>query len=276
MGARHVVRNLARSVVGLPGIGADPDPVLRLPAFEMPGVDVGARLEGSARYVAFENVFYEASTVVPRLEKNYLPLLKECCLDGTILDLGVGRGEFIRLMTDAGLQARGCEINEIEQRELRSRGHDIELADARSFLEGMPNESAAAVTAIHVVEHLEPDYLVDVLNLIGAKLRPGGLVILETPNTLSPLVAQHVFWLDLWHVRPCPLETLQFYLANAGVARFEYWYSAPHILPEGPSSVPQSNYFNAVLVGWKVQALKRECSPPSRRARTTPNAQASS
>jgi len=123
-----------------------------------------------------------------------------------------------------GLSARGCEINEAEQKVLAERGLPVVLADARGYLEDFEDESIAAIAAIQVVEHLEPQYLLDVLQLIGRKLASGGAVIIETPNMLN-WVVQENFWLDVSHIRPYPPETLKFYLDTAGVSEFELWYS---------------------------------------------------
>jgi hypothetical protein len=47
-------------------------------------------------------------------------------------------------------------------------------------------------------------------------LAPGGVLILETPNTLSLVVAARRFWLDPTHRRPVHPETLELLARNAG------------------------------------------------------------
>lgn len=246
LGLRQSVRNLARRVVGL---GTGPvEPTLRI---------VSQRLEPTRRfdeagddlYVAFEDVFYDA-TVVASLMRQYLPVLESSAASGLIVDLGVGRGEFLEMLLDAGLDAQGCEINAAEHSVLASRGLRVALADASRHLETFDDDSIAAITAIQVVEHLRPEYLLDLLHLIGRKLRTGGVVIIETPNMLNCLVQQN-FWLDVSHIRPYPPETLQFYLQNAGLTEFEVWYSAPQPPVTGPEADGRSNYGNVTLVGHK-------------------------
>ena len=98
------------------------DPVLRV---EAPLLVASERF-GAAKddpYVAFEDVFYDTQLASASM-RQYLPLLEPCLGKGLVLDLGVGRGEFLRLLLGAGLEAQGCEINAAEQEraELRRVG----------------------------------------------------------------------------------------------------------------------------------------------------------
>ncbi len=54
------------------------------------------------------------------------------------------------------------------------------------------------------------------LALIFQKLRPGGLIAIETPNPANLLMASHYFWNDPTHVRPLPEALLTFMLQYAG------------------------------------------------------------
>jgi hypothetical protein len=67
-----------------------------------------------------------------------------------------------------------------------SRGgrHPDVICDIR-FLEGFSSASADEVMAIHVIEHIERWEVVAVLRRWRELLRPGGKLVLETPNLLS-------------------------------------------------------------------------------------------
>jgi len=52
-------------------------------------------------------------------------------------------------------------------------------------------------------------------------LRPGGALILETPNPLSVVVAARNFWLDPTHVRPVHPESLRLMYELAGFEPIE-------------------------------------------------------
>ena len=54
------------------------------------------------------------------------------------------------------------------------------------------------------------------VRLAWRALRPGGVLILETPNPLSLVVAARNFWLDPTHRRPVHPESLKLSLELAG------------------------------------------------------------
>ena len=245
-GFKQMIRDTARRVVGLRS--GPVDPVLRVAA---PVLEPSACFHATETdpYVAFEDVFYDTH-VASALMREYLPVLKPAAGQGPVLDLGVGRGEFLRLLLGAGLDAQGCEINAVEQETLVASGLPVTLADAASYLGRFEDGSVSAIAALHVVEHLEPDYLLRLLDLIGRRLRPGGVVLLETPNMLNWLVQQN-FWLDITHIRPYPPLTLQYHLQGAGVRRFEIWYSGPQLPLSGPNADDRLNYGNVAIIGWK-------------------------
>ena len=65
------------------------------------------------------------------------------------------------------------------------------------------------MVSFHVVEHLPPRSVERLLALACAALRPGGVLVLETPNPLSLVVAARNFWLDPTHLRPVHPEYLR-------------------------------------------------------------------
>lgn len=78
-----------------------------------------------------------------------------------------------------------------------------------------------AVISFHVVEHLPGPSLERLLRLIWRVVRPGGKVILETPNPLSLVVAAQSFWRDPSHQRPVHPETLKLLSQQAGFENVE-------------------------------------------------------
>jgi len=76
--------------------------------------------------------------------------------------------------------------------------------------------SLGGVVSFHVIEHLPADALDRLVRLAYRALRPGGVLILETPNPLSVVVAARNFWLDPTHVRPVHPESLKLMYELAG------------------------------------------------------------
>jgi hypothetical protein len=66
-----------------------------------------------------------------------------------------------------------------------------------------------------VVEHLPPPQLFRLLELSARALRPGGVLVAETINPLSPLALRSYF-ADLTHSQPLVPETLALLAKQAG------------------------------------------------------------
>jgi SAM-dependent methyltransferase len=133
-----------------------------------------------------------------------------------VVDLGCGRGEFLELLGEAGIAARGVEGNAHAARDCRERGLDVVEADLLESLRAEPEASLGGLFAAQVVEHLPPATLVALLRESHRALRPGGLLVLETVNAASALAFLDVFLRDLTHDRPLHPDTLRFLAAAAG------------------------------------------------------------
>lgn len=136
---------------------------------------------------------------------------------GPVLDLGCGRGELLLLLREAGVEATGIEGDAAVADAARRRGLDVLEGDVLAVLETLPDASRGAVTAMHIFEHLEPETLLAVLAAIRRVLRPGGVLIAESPNPHSLRVGASLYWIDPTHRRPLMPETLELYLKTCGL-----------------------------------------------------------
>src|SRR5579872_346955 len=175
-------------------------------------------------YVAFEDAFRGARNEIKERVAEYLPLLTRKGI-GTplmpVLDLGCGRGEWLEVLAENGLTALGVDSNESCARECRERGLNVRTANALTFLQELPEQSQGVVTAFHVIEHLPFQTLLDLLDEAVRVLKPGGVLILETPNPANLIVGSHTFYLDPTHVRPVPAELLRFFVESRGFCGVE-------------------------------------------------------
>jgi SAM-dependent methyltransferase len=144
----------------------------------------------------------------------YLPYL--AAGGGPALDLGCGRGEALALLRDHGIAARGVDASARMVAACRERGLAAEQGDLFAALAAAPPASLGAVLSFHVVEHLPIGALDRLVRLAWRALRPGGVLILETPSPLSLVVAARNFWLDPTHVRPVHPESLRLLYELAG------------------------------------------------------------
>lgn len=177
--------------------------------------------ELDALYVAFENQFRGSRDLIKNRVRVYLSDLQDLGLgkaDSPILDLGCGRGEWLELLRENGFVAEGVDLNSIMISECRERNLPVIEADAIEHLRALPSESHGVVTAFHLIEHLEFRTLVDLLHESFRVLRPGGLVIFETPNPDNVLVGSNRFYSDPTHQHPLPKEFTCFMLRSVGFA----------------------------------------------------------
>ncbi|MDX6512904.1 MAG: hypothetical protein QOE36_2408, partial [Gaiellaceae bacterium] len=134
-----------------------------------------------------------------------------------VLDVGCGRGEFLALLHEAGVEAHGIDADADMVAYARGEGRDVTQADVLVHLESLPDGSLGGIFAAQVVEHLPAATLLRFLELAAAKLRPGGLLVAETINPLSPLALRSYF-ADLTHAQPLVPETLELLARQAGFA----------------------------------------------------------
>jgi O-antigen chain-terminating methyltransferase len=157
-----------------------------------------------------------------------------------VLDLGCGRGEFLEMMRDEGIPARGIELSAELVALCRSKGLAVEAADLLAYLPALPDESLDGIFCAHVVEHLPPERLPEAIAAAARKLKPGGVLAIETPNPESLAIFATHFYLDPTHARPVPPALLSFYAEEAGLGRIEVARLAPAV-DDAPSlrSVPE-------------------------------------
>ncbi|HEX6201643.1 MAG TPA: methyltransferase domain-containing protein [Thermoanaerobaculia bacterium] len=178
-------------------------------------LDERAYLELERRYRGTEEEIAE------RLER-YLPWLREAPAGKPVLDLGCGRGEALAVLAAAGVPARGVDSSAEMVARCRERGLDAAVGDLFAALADAAPGSLGGVVSFHVVEHLPPASIGRLLHLAYRALAPGGLLILETPNPLSVVVAACSFWLDPTHVRPVHPESLRLLFELAGFDPVEH------------------------------------------------------
>lgn len=134
-----------------------------------------------------------------------------------IVDLGCGRGEWLEVLREEGFDALGIDNNEAQAEAARQLGLNVEIDDAIAWLAAQKDRSVDFLSAFHLIEHLEFPVLVGLFKEALRVLKPGGGLLIETPNPESLIVGAYKFWFDPTHVRPYPpelmtqlLETLTF------------------------------------------------------------------
>ncbi len=151
----------------------------------------------------------------------YIPVVKSANISDNILDLGCGRGEWLEVLKEEGFESHGVDSNPMMIEECRRRGLEVSEADAVSYLRGLNDHTLQAITGFHLIEHLKFDTLVALIDEAVRTLKPGGLVVFETPNPENVLVGSCNFYLDPSHQHPLPPEMMRFLLTSRGLDRVE-------------------------------------------------------
>jgi len=167
-------------------------------------------------YFSLEDVLRGTPEQIKEEVKVYLPVLESAGISSGILDVGCGRGEWLQVLEEAGLEAKGIDQNRILVQQCKELSLDVIESEALNYLRSLADGSLNAVTAFHFAEHLPLKTLVKFLDEVGRTLRPGGLMILETPNPENLLVGSCNFYLDPTHKHPIPIPTMQLLVEARG------------------------------------------------------------
>jgi SAM-dependent methyltransferase len=220
----------------------------RKPAEEHRPGGAFARALDAYKYVGFEDQFRGSQEAIRERMESYLPFFatdghgRTTATDehrpipatdgstqivGDVLDVGCGRGEFLDLLKARGIAARGIDLNHEMAEVCRARGLDVTEADAVGYLSDQPDASFAGIFAAQVVEHLDPGYLLQFLELAFHKLRPGGRLVLETLNPACWVAFFESYIRDITHVWPLHPETLKYLVIASGFSRVAVEFRSP-------------------------------------------------
>jgi SAM-dependent methyltransferase len=218
---RDLLGGLGAALAGIESSGATAEQIERLDR---------ARQEHA--YFELERLHRGTEEEIRERISGYLPFLAGA---GPVLDLGCGRGEALALLGEHGIAARGVDGSARMVALCRERGLAAQQGDLFAELAAVPAGSLGGVVSFHVIEHLPIGSLDRLVRLAWRALRPGGVLILETPSPLSLAAGRH-FWLDPTHQRPVHPDWLWLLFELAGFDPIERLdlrpFSAAERLPE--------------------------------------------
>jgi SAM-dependent methyltransferase len=173
-------------------------------------------------YRAFEDEHRGSREMIKARQRVYLPFIQpliELYPDVSAIDLGCGRGEWLELLTESGFKATGVDLDDGMLAVCRERGLDVQTKDAIQGLKECADESQAVVSGFHLAEHIPFDVLQTLVSESLRILKPGGILILETPNPENIVVGTANFYLDPTHKQPIPPLLLSFLAEHLGFAQ---------------------------------------------------------
>jgi SAM-dependent methyltransferase len=175
----------------------------------------------------FDRAAYEAGHLDPKpFCLRSLSLFRELLREGDVaLELFCGRGELLAAFAENGIEAVGVDPDAGMVSLCRGRGLHALHADIFEHLRGSPDASYGGIFAGRVVERLTNDQTAGLLELVGRKLRRGGLFVASATN-VDHLPALRKFYMDPSLVRPVPAKLLGFMLERSGLSIQHFTFSA--------------------------------------------------
>ena len=180
--------------------------------------------EPSFDYFGFEERFRGSEEDIKERQRVYVEFFKDV---EPVLDIGCGRGEFLELASEAGIKAKGVDLDLDMVLYCQEKGLDVVREDAFAYLESIPDASLGGIFAAQVVEHLEPTRIIELVNLCHRKMQLDGMLIFETPNPICLTVFARSFYMDLSHIRPIHPEAMKFLFESAGFKDLQVKFSSP-------------------------------------------------
>lgn len=177
-----------------------------------------------ALYLNFEERFRGPEAQIKERVSVYLPYVQQAGEHtgaAPVLDVGCGRGEWLELLKENNITARGLDLNDVMVNKCRAAGLEVARSDAVAYLRGLESESLGMITGFHIVEHLSFTTMVALFDESFRVLKPGGMVIFETPNPENIMVGACSFYTDPSHTNPIPPATLSFLVEDRGFVNIE-------------------------------------------------------
>jgi cyclopropane fatty-acyl-phospholipid synthase-like methyltransferase len=159
------------------------------------------------------------------LYRRFLPPSRQA----EILEVGCGTGSFLFFLRSEGYErAHGIDLGVEQIAAARTLGIDgVEVADGVTYLPAHP-ETYDLIVALDVLEHLTKDEVLTFLDGAHRALRPGGRVLLRTPNADSPYHSW-IRYADFTHEVSFSPSSIRQVLRAAGFASIEVTPLEPHV-----------------------------------------------
>jgi 2-polyprenyl-3-methyl-5-hydroxy-6-metoxy-1,4-benzoquinol methylase len=183
--------------------------------------------------------------------RDWLPQSRDTA---AIVDLACGGGKLLHYLKKLGYtRISGVDISPEQVRVARQVVEQVCQENVLDFLAGHPG-SFDCIIGLDIIEHFRKDEVLRFLDSCFAALRPGGRLILQTPNAESPWGTLHRYN-DFTHEVCFVPNSIRRLLALCGFQKFEAREQGP--VPWGYSAISTVRYglWQCIRTGMKLWNL---------------------
>jgi SAM-dependent methyltransferase len=166
----------------------------------------GADAIESEFYGSAETYYFDIDKTVESMFQQRVDLLKKHLFAGSGLDVGCGRGEFLRQLARSGYAVRGVEPS-VGLSEFAAKTAGVAVMNCK-LEDAIISEPVDFISSTHSLEHMDHPqaFLATALNL----LKDDGVLFVEVPNTEAAIIRVLDFVFKItgigWSSRLCPLH----------------------------------------------------------------------
>lgn len=197
------------------------------------------RVERALDYFDFENLFRGSEDDIRARQRTYVEEFRG--MPGPVADLGCGRGEFLELLSQAGIASYGVDRHRDMVERTKEKGLDARQGEALDHLASLDQGSIGGVFSAQMIEHLEIRDVPAFFELAADAIAPGGKLVVETINPESLIVFASAFYVDLGHLRPLHPLTLRFLAEKSGFRDVGVEYSSLPPADARPSTIDRTS-----------------------------------
>jgi SAM-dependent methyltransferase len=180
-----------------------------------------------------------------------------------VIHLGCGRGEFLELLRQRGIPARGVDLDLDMILRCREKGLDASRQDVFACIESLSDNSVGGILAAEVVGQLDPRHVIELIKLCFVKLAPGGVLVFETPSPECPVGSAGTFGTDVTHAKPAHPDAIQFVFEATGFHDVELRFSEIERFNHGTERLNSilSGFEGCAVIGRKALRSSAPASP---------------
>ncbi len=171
----------------------------------------------------FEQRFLEYIGVTEEAEREMHSFYLQFFRSGQqVLELGCGVGYFVKMLGELGVNVTGIDLDPAAVAKAQNQALPVIQAEALSYLQELPGESLDAIFSAHLIEHLDVETVFSLIQASYRILKPGGFLLLTTPNVRALVSHLEMFWLHFDHKRFYHPRLVEFFMRECQFGEIRY------------------------------------------------------